>query len=48
MKYTNVHYGFPVVTGLERELRLDEVRKVREVDGGDFVVEYAEEPLQSS
>jgi len=46
MKHTNVHYEFPVVTGQERELRLDEVRAVREVKGGDFVVVYAGEPLQ--
>ena len=46
IKHTNAHYGFPVVTGQERELRFDEVREVREIDCGDFVLEYAEEPLR--
>jgi modification methylase len=46
MKYTNIHYGFPVVTAQEREMRLDEVREVREADGGDFLVKYSEEPLR--
>ena len=46
MKHANAHYGFPVVTGQERDLRLDEVREVRETERGDFVVEYAEDPLR--
>jgi len=40
IKYTNIHYGFPVVTKQELELKLDELKNVVKIDEDHFEVEY--------
>lgn len=44
MKYTNVHYGFSVMTAQEKELLLNEVVSIDEVEYGVFDVVYADTP----
>ncbi len=40
IKYTNIHYGFPVVTKQELELKLDELKNVVKINEDHFEVEY--------
>lgn len=42
MKYSNVHYGFPVMTAQEQELLLPEVLEVQRVNQDEFLVAYAD------
>lgn len=47
-KYTNAHYGFPVVTAQEKELVIPRVESVRRVGDADFEVDYSAAPLSAS
>lgn len=41
LRHRNVHYGFPVVTGQERQLRFHRPAAVRRLDKTTFSVDYA-------
>lgn len=43
--HRNLHYGFPVVTGQEKELLLSEPTTVRRIGEGEFEVNYRDAPL---
>ncbi len=44
LKYTNAHYGCPVVTRQEQHILLNDLETVRERDDGNFEVVYSETP----
>ncbi len=44
LKYTNKHYGCPVVTSQEQSILLNGLNEVRESDGNIFEVAYSEKP----
>ncbi|MBS3809114.1 MAG: site-specific DNA-methyltransferase [Desulfobacterales bacterium] len=41
-KHVNSHYGFPVVTGQEKQLVLHSLKKVDEPEPGHFTVDYSQ------
>ncbi len=44
LKYTNKFYGFPVITNQEKELILNDLTEVRNLDKNTMEVSYSEEP----
>ena len=44
LKYTNEHYGYPVVTRQERDILFNGLEDVREREEGSFEVVYSETP----
>lgn len=44
LKYTNGHYGCPVVTSQEQSILLNDLKDVRESDDNIFEVTYSEKP----
>jgi tRNA G10 N-methylase Trm11 len=44
MKYTNKHYGFPVMTAQEKELILNELVDIKKTNDDGFEVFYSDEP----
>ena len=44
LKYTNKHYGFPVVTSQEQSILLNGLKEVREADDNIFEVTYFAKP----
>ena len=44
LKYTNEHYGYPVVTRQERDILFNGLEDVREREDGSFEVVYSETP----
>ncbi|MCF8068212.1 MAG: site-specific DNA-methyltransferase [Desulfobacterales bacterium] len=47
MKHRNIHYGFPVVTAQEKELLLNELTAVKEIDKNLVEITYATDPQKS-
>jgi len=45
-KHRNVHYGFPVVTSQEKELLLNRLESVQELEGDSFTVTYSDKPQE--
>ena len=43
-KYTNHHYGFPVITNQERNLLINDLVSIREAGPNEFEVEYDDGP----
>jgi len=44
LKYTNKHYGFPVMTGQEQQLILNDLIDIGNVDENKFEVAYCDVP----
>ena len=44
LKYTNKHYGCPVVTSQEQSILLNDLKELREFDDNIFEVAYSEKP----
>ncbi|MCG3223954.1 MAG: site-specific DNA-methyltransferase, partial [Candidatus Heimdallarchaeota archaeon] len=42
IKYTNEHYGFPVITKQELKLKLDILKSIKQIEKNCFEVEYAD------
>lgn len=47
LKHTNMHYGFPVVTGQETELILNELISAEKTGNDTFEVSYSEKPQKA-
>jgi hypothetical protein len=47
-RYANRHYGFPVVTGQERELFFNELLAVKQTGGASFEAVYGDGPREKS
>jgi len=44
LKYTNSHYGFPVLTAQEKELLINDPVKINNNDNNSTTVEYSDKP----
>ena len=44
LKYTNAHYGFPVVTSQEQSILLNKLIEVQANDGNRFEITYSTQP----
>jgi hypothetical protein len=44
LKYTNKFYGFPVITNQEKELILNDLTEIKNLDKDTMEVSYSEEP----
>ena len=44
LKYANIHYGFPVVTGQEQELLIPAVETINKIEEFGFAVSYFDAP----
>ena len=45
-KYSNEHYGFPVVTSQEKELLINAVLSAKETNSNNYEIVYSKEPQQ--
>ena len=46
-RYTNIHYGFPVITNQEKKLLFNDLVSVESAGDGIFYVRYADGPQQA-
>ena len=48
LKYTNCHYGFPVIMNQEKNLMFNHLIEARKTESGCFEINYSEEPMLTS